>query len=145
MELGGMAPTLKQTIQDQISKRKYMLRTMRHLRANKPPEWERRPARKGFVITKQKEKKGRPKRAGTPKPGATTNQSTSLANPLPQRGQSNSFSPMAIDNEKTEWGPVPMSKGQDIPPLVVRRKTARRNLNKQRAAQRPCAKERKRG
>lgn len=53
-----------------------------------------------------------------------------------KRGQSNSFSPMAIDNEKTEWGPVPMSEGQDIPPLVVRRKTARRNLNKQRAARR---------
>jgi len=37
------------------AKETYMLRTMRHLRANKPLEWERRPARKGFVITEGKE------------------------------------------------------------------------------------------
>lgn len=76
------------------------------------------------------------RRGQAPLGPVTTNRSTSLANPLPQRGQSNAFSPMAIDNEKTEWGPVPMSERQDIPPLVVRRKTARRNLNKQRAARR---------
>lgn len=116
------------------AKETYMLRTMRHLRANKPLEWERRPARKGLVIT-EKEKKGRPKRASTSRPGYDKPKylfSESLA--AKQRGQSNSFSPMAIDNEKTEWGPVPMSEDSLLTPLVVRRKTARRNLNKQRAA-----------
>jgi hypothetical protein len=83
--VGGMAPTLKQTIKDRISKGNIHVENDEASTSEQAAGMGKKAGKKRPCHNRRKGRGGRGGQA--PLGPATTNQSTSLPNPLPQRGQ----------------------------------------------------------